>query len=141
MIRLWERADLKKIASMHSACFIDAWSLEMLNGSFDGNNFYGALVEDKGEILATVCYLVTFEEAEMLSVVTKTSERGKGYAEKLLRFAETDLKKTGVNAVFLEVREGNTPAINLYKKAGFNEISKRKNYYGDETAVIMKKEL
>lgn len=141
MIRLWERADLKKIASMHSACFIDAWSFEMLNGSFDGDNFYGALVEDKGEILATVCYLVTFEDAEMLSVVTKTSERGKGYAEKLLRFAETDLKKAGVNAVFLEVREGNMPAINLYKKAGFNEISKRKNYYGDETAIIMKKEL
>ena len=141
MIRLWESADLEKIANMHADCFIDAWSLDMLKGSFNGNGFYGALVEENGEVLATVCYLVTFSDAEMLSVVTKGSERGKGYANMLLSFAETDLKKAGVTSVFLEVRESNIPAISLYKKFGFSEISKRKNYYGEETAIILKKEL
>ena len=141
MIRLWQDADLTKIASMHADCFIDAWSLDMLKGSFNGNGFYGALIEENGEIVCTICYLITFDEAELLSVVTKQSERGKGHAEKIMAFAETDLKEKGVNNVFLEVRESNVPAISLYKKFGFDEISKRKNYYGTETAVIMKKEL
>jgi ribosomal-protein-alanine N-acetyltransferase len=141
MIRLWQDADLTKIARMHADCFIDAWSLDMLKGSFNGNGFYGALIEENGEIVCTICYLITFDEAELLSVVTKQSERGKGHAEKIMAFAETDLKEKGVNNVFLEVRESNVPAISLYKKFGFDEISKRKNYYGTETAVIMKKEL
>ena len=141
MIRLWQDADLTKIARMHADCFIDAWSLDMLKGSFNGNGFYGALIEENGEIVCTICYLITFDEAELLSVVTKQSERGKGHAEKIMAFAETDLKGKGVNNFFLEVRESNVPAISLYKKFGFDEISKRKNYYGTETAVIMKKEL
>lgn len=141
MIRLWQDADLTKIANMHADCFIDAWSLDMLKGSFNGNGFYGALIEEDGVIVCTICYLITFDEAELLSVVTKKSERGKGHADRLMAFAETDLKEKGVNNVFLEVRESNVPAISLYKKFGFDEISKRKNYYGNETAVIMKKEL
>ena len=141
MIRLWQDADLTKIANMHADCFIDAWSLDMLKGSFNGNGFYGALIEKDSEIVCTICYLITFDEAELLSVVTKQSERGKGHADRLMAFAETDLKEKGVNNVFLEVRESNVPAISLYKKFGFDEISKRKNYYGNETAVIMKKEL
>ena len=141
MIRLWQDADLTKIANMHADCFIDAWSLDMLKGSFNGNGFYGALIEKDSEIVCTICYLITFDEAELLSVVTKQSERGKGHADRLMAFAETDLKEKGVNNVFLEVRESNVPAISLYKKFGFDEISKRKNYYGTETAVIMKKEL
>ena len=44
--------------------------------------------------------------------------------------------------MFLEVRSSNTPAINLYKKAGFTNLSVRKKYYDDgEDAVVMAKEL
>jgi ribosomal-protein-alanine N-acetyltransferase len=43
--------------------------------------------------------------------------------------------------IFLEVRESNSPAIQLYVKKGFDLISRRKNYYpadnGREDALIM----
>ncbi len=39
----------------------------------------------------------------------------------------------------LEVNEKNTPAILLYKKYGFEQISVRKNYYNDDDAIIMNK--
>ena len=43
--------------------------------------------------------------------------------------------------IFLEVRKSNIPAINAYKKAGFNQISVRKKYYSDgEDALILIKE-
>jgi ribosomal-protein-alanine N-acetyltransferase len=41
--------------------------------------------------------------------------------------------------VFLEVATRNTAAIRLYEKCGFVEISRRKNYYKDDDAIIMKR--
>ena len=44
------------------------------------------------------------------------------------------------NKFLLEVNENNIKALKLYKKIGFEEISKRKNYYGkNEDAIIMMK--
>ena len=44
-----------------------------------------------------------------------------------------------LESVFLEVRESNVPARNLYHSYGFSEIGERKNYYRDpiENAIIM----
>ena len=50
-------------------------------------------------------------------------------------------KLKGVKEVFLEVRRSNLPAINLYKSNGYQKISERKNYYGNEDALIFKKDL
>ena len=41
--------------------------------------------------------------------------------------------------VMLEVNENNNPAIRLYNKLGFKEISLRERYYGEDTALIMEK--
>lgn len=41
--------------------------------------------------------------------------------------------------IMLEVNETNNPAIRLYNKLGFKEISLRERYYGDNTAIIMEK--
>ncbi|HEY1311549.1 MAG TPA: GNAT family N-acetyltransferase, partial [Pseudolabrys sp.] len=35
----------------------------------------------------------------------------------------------GARTIFLEVDEHNKPAIRLYDRAGFHEISRRANYY------------
>jgi [ribosomal protein S18]-alanine N-acetyltransferase len=34
--------------------------------------------------------------------------------------------------VFLEVEEGNKPALRLYDRAGFREVGRRPGYYTDE---------
>jgi ribosomal-protein-alanine N-acetyltransferase len=35
----------------------------------------------------------------------------------------------GVRAVFLEVEEGNEPALKLYRRAAFRQVGHRPNYY------------
>ena len=52
-----------------------------------------------------------------------------------------ELSEKGQNNLFLEVKEDNIQAINLYLKLGFKKINERKNYYGSKTAIIMMKEL
>ena len=52
-------------------------------------------------------------------------------------------KEKAVASIFLEVRESNKIAINLYKSYGFQEEGIRKNYYQNpsENAVIMRNNL
>ena len=51
------------------------------------------------------------------------------------------MKENCAEKVFLEVRSKNIPARACYKSLGFSEISVRDNYYGDDDAIIMEKDL
>ncbi|MCQ2398985.1 MAG: GNAT family N-acetyltransferase [Clostridia bacterium] len=134
--------DVKAISVMHENNFRDHWKEEMLASTLSNGNFVGGKITDeKGEILSTVGFTYCLDEGELLFAVTEKNARGKGYAFLLLNKYFEKLSLLGVKNVFLEVRESNTPAINLYLKAGFKKISERKKYYGEETAFIYKKEL
>ena len=54
-------------------------------------------------------------------------------------------RRHNAEVVMLEVRPSNTPAVNLYRKLGFNEIGVRPNYYpadhGREDALILAHDL
>ena len=78
-------------------------------------------------------------EADIVRVAVLPEYRRRGIAEKLL------LKSFEINetdAVFLDVRESNAAAINLYKSLGFKDTGVRKDYYSNptENAILMKKE-
>lgn len=75
-----------------------------------------------------------YETLDITNVKTIENERRKGYAYKLLKYI---IDKTNALKIMLEVKETNINAINLYKKLGFKKISERKNYYKNETAIIM----
>ena len=52
----------------------------------------------------------------------------------------------GVRRVFLEVDEGNVAARRLYRRAGFREVGRRKEYYqpapgAPATAVVLRRDL
>ena len=51
------------------------------------------------------------------------------------------INNTQSEKIMLEVRESNTNAITLYIKCGFKEIHRRKNYYGNEDAIIMERSI
>ena len=82
------------------------------------------------------------DSADIEDVFVIPEERGKKISSSLADKTLKDLKEKGVREVFLEVREKNSVARNLYEKFGFNIVSVRKKYYNDgENAVIYKKEL
>ena len=47
------------------------------------------------------------------------------------------MRRNLVFEVFLEVRKSNAAARVLYRSFGFTEAFERKNYYGDEDAIVM----
>ena len=69
------------------------------------------------------------DEAEILSVAVARRQRGRGLARQLLNLHLRRLAGLGARTVFLEVDEHNDPALRLYHRAGFREVSRRPNYY------------
>ena len=100
-------------------------------------------------VLGYVAFYGTIESIDIFEVAIKKEYQGQGFGEKLLIESIENLIKDNKNAgikninfsenkFLLEVNENNVKALKLYKKIGFEEISVRKNYYGNnENAIIM----
>jgi ribosomal-protein-alanine N-acetyltransferase len=76
------------------------------------------------------------DESELLNLVVAPDFRRKGLARALLQ----DLLSAPAGSLYLEVRESNHPARNLYKSMGFQEVNIRQKYYQSppEAAIVMK---
>jgi len=75
-------------------------------------------------------------EREILNIAVELSERRRGVA---LRLIAAELERPH-GQWFLEVRQSNMAALNLYKACGFQEIGSRHSYYHDppESGIVMK---
>lgn len=82
------------------------------------------------------------DEADITSVAVAEDYRRHGIALRLMHEFEKSLPEY-ISEIFLEVRETNTPAISLYQKCGFENLSVRKKFYENppENAVVMVKKL
>jgi ribosomal protein S18 acetylase RimI-like enzyme len=69
--------------------------------------------------------------------------RNCGIASALLTHVFNYLKQNNISSLYLQVRESNTCALNLYKKNDFIQIEKLENYYcePDEDGLFMVKYL
>jgi len=79
---------------------------------------------------------VSPDEYELLNLAVDPKLRRHGVASALVR----DLLRNAGGAWFLEVRETNRAARNLYEKFGFREVGRRAGYYqpDGESAVVMR---
>lgn len=73
---------------------------------------------------------------DIMNLFVSEDQRRKGIATSLMNEM---IEKEKFNRIMLEVNENNNPAIRLYTKLGFKEISFRERYYDEDTALIMEK--
>jgi ribosomal-protein-alanine N-acetyltransferase len=75
-------------------------------------------------------------EREILNIAVAPARRRQGIAKRLL---EAEIAGS-CGTWFLEVRESNSAAINLYKTLGFQPAGHRQDYYNDptEAAIVMR---
>lgn len=124
-----EEKDLDLLHGMEKEIFREgAWARESIRSHLGLHP--GWLSEGVGYIL----FLDLGDSAELLRIGILPEKRKKGEGEAALGSLCEAYKE-----VFLEVSERNSPAISLYKKSGFQELGKRKSYYGPgEDAILMK---
>ena len=136
------RADLPTLFAIEAELYpIDAWSLDIFDSEFDGipdTRYY--VVAESDEIIgyAGLFSPLAGEVADIQTMTVVKSEQGKGIGKALLKLLVIEALRREAPDVLLEVREDNASAIGLYQSAGFEEISRRKNYYAPGIhAIIM----
>ena len=124
------------------SAFTDGWTEKMIIDAFDGGRFNALGFFDGDALVGVITFSYSVDTADIEDIAVDKEFRRKGLGDKLLCEALKKIQDENKEKVFLEVRGSNIPAINLYKKAGFTNLSVRKKYYDDgEDAVVMAKEL
>ncbi len=97
------------------------------------------LEQSASKIVGLVGIWTAVDQAHIVVIATRPSERGKGVGELLLIATISEAVKTGATNATLEVRKSNLVARSLYRKYGFADVGIRHKYYHDnrEDAIIM----
>ena len=129
--------DLKQIYLIEKDVFInDHWTFEMVEREL--KNLTGQttwIIEESSVILGYCMMRIFYNEANITNMAIKSSRQREGLGLFLLGHVLNQLPIK--SSVFLEVKEGNLPAINLYQRLGFKVINLRKNYYKDGRAAMI----
>lgn len=124
-----DRSHLAGVAELERLCFATPWSEAMLAEELynDTASFIVAEGED-GSVLGYAGLHVILDEGYIDNVAVRPDCRRQGIADRLLnvfcRFGEEKLA-----FLTLEVRPSNEAAVALYRKHGFQEAGRRRDYY------------
>ncbi len=135
--------DVTAVAALDRQCFgeRDAWSRAdfFFAAKYPHCDFFVA--ELSGQIVACTGIEFFHDGAEIQSLAVAPKCRGQGIGAHLLMMLLDAVKSRGLSTVILEVRPSNTAAIKLYEDFGFQVVDRLKNFYRDEDALVMLREI
>ncbi len=146
IIRSMTIEDCSKVAEIEAATFSEPWSYEVFLGCLMQENYHMVVATDDNnheDIWGYYCFYTVLDEGEIGNVCVISDKRRMGVADAMMDYLIESGRDLGLSVFFLEVRESNIPAQNLYKKKGFVQNGLRKNFYTlpTENAILMQCEL
>ena len=104
-----------------------------------GGRWYVAAERDGAKSLAGYAGLsVNGPDADIMTIAVAPSEQGNGLGVRLLEAMLDTARERGAAQLLLEVRADNEAAQRLYARRGFEQIARRRGYYGDTDGLIMR---
>jgi ribosomal-protein-alanine N-acetyltransferase len=97
------------------------------------------VVEMDGRIAAMLVGWMLVDEIHIATIATHPDFRRQGIGRQLLAYALRHALDEGARSSFLEVRESNLPAQEMYRQFGYEATGRRRRYYkdNDEDAILM----
>lgn len=136
MIRLATAKDIDQLMGIENACFSRPYSVESFLSDIEGDKVKVFVEDNAGELLAFISVYVFLDEANLQQIAVLEKYRKKGIASNLIEYAVNYLTDAKVKRFYLEVNENNLIAIKVYEKLGFKKVITRKNYYGNQSAIV-----
>ena len=139
-----EIRDYGEVCKLEKEIFPCPWSKSEIWKILSEDKFALPLVaEIQDEIVGYSFTWIVCEEVHIGNFAVKEGYRKRKIGTMLMQYIIEEASKQGGKFFYLEVRKSNCPAINLYKRFGFEPLSIRKKYYADndEDAIVMCKYL
>ena len=132
---------LEELERLEKLCFSRPWSRRMLAEELENQCAAFLVAEDgvSGKVLGYAGLLVMADEGYITNVAVFPEYRRSGVAAKLIEVFENFARGNRLAFLTLEGRPSNAAAIALYRRFGFQEVGRRKNYYDlpKEDALIL----
>ena len=132
-----------QMAEIEKLCFSEPWSEDTIRDELDTplSRYFVCLSGDR--VLGYIGTRILLDQCDITNIAVHPDARRGGIATLLLEELERTVRPMGVEVLYLEVREGNTPARSFYEKSSFVPVGRRKNYYSlpTEDAILMTKTL
>jgi len=139
-IRRMRHADVADVAEIERATYGFPWSPGIFRDCLLAG-YNSVVLESGSEIIGYGIVSIAAGEAHVLNICISRGWQNRGHGYRLLDFLLSQAHAAGAARVFLEVRPSNQAARRLYRKAGFEVIGVRKDYYradgGNEDAVVL----
>ena len=142
-IRPAERADVPALARIERRCFSDPWSERGILESIQSETTIALVAENTEGELGYLMARLSGEEGEILNLAVLPGHRRRGLGRQLLEQGLALLVGRGVREAYLEVRESNRAARDLYLGFGFRPVGMRPHYYRNpaEDALVLRARL
>ena len=125
-------ADLEAVMRVMDDSFDDifgeAWTAPQCAGLLPMTGVWLTLAMDGEETVGFALARSVLSEAELLLLAVRRGHQGRGIGQVLLDDFVEAAGQRGARRLHLEVRDGNH-AINIYARAGFEQVGRRRNYY------------
>jgi ribosomal-protein-alanine N-acetyltransferase len=125
---------------LHKQAQFSPWSRKIFEDCLTKPYFAYSLDQDN-QPLGYYIGMTVLDEVTLMDLVVSATHQGKGLGKSLLQHFMEQCNQNNIQQIWLEVRESNAAAINLYDNAGFILVEQRVNYYpsakGKEDALIM----
>ena len=139
-IRRMTLDDIPAVVSLDKLSFTLPWPERSFRFELTDNPASRCWVyELDGKIVGVIVAWLLVDEAHIATIATHPDHRRQGIAQELLTYALRYMSKEGAVTSFLEVRENNLAAQEMYRKFGYEVSGLRKRYYKDtnEDAILM----
>lgn len=140
--------DAEAVSDLHQRGFQAAWSADEFAAFLMSRGVFGFAARQQGAARRAPSGFVlarqAADEGEVLTITVDPAARGAGLGRELMDAVIRHLRAERAAALFLEVDEGNVPAISLYRRLGFRQVGRRPGYYrqfGGGEALLMRLDL
>jgi [ribosomal protein S18]-alanine N-acetyltransferase len=128
-------ADIEEIVPLEAELFADdpPWSAEQFASELAGvpdSRWYVVAVHDGGAIAGYAGLMAGIDSADIQTVAVAPAFHRQGLGTVLVDALLEEARRRRVADVLLEVRADNDAAIQLYRAHGFEQIARRRGYYG-----------
>ena len=126
------------ICKIDEACFKVPWTWESMVFEISHPLSVSVVEWRDGKVVAFAVGRVIADEAEVMKIATLEKYRRQGIAREMMGELLDKMRAKGALTCYLEAASKNDAAMALYKSLGFEEISVRELYYGDDDAIAMR---
>lgn len=130
-LRFANLGDARVVAAIHAACFARSWDEAAMAQLLADPACLSLLASTEHDPQASIIARFAADKAELLTLCVAKGHRRQGLARALLQSAVAFLKARGAKQLFLEVEDGNAPALGLYRSFGAVPVGRGKSYYED----------